>query len=122
MTQFYWFKGQFLNIKDKYKAKKSILQSHLIAHRHNLKDFCSKHTVISDSLDNKVGMLLSNCLYSLMLRSSREDNINQLKCKNKNLSWLISQKPVNRDNYNIAVVNVSSPDLDLSGFLNKFFC
>ena len=33
-----------------------------------------------------------------MLRSSREDNINQLKCKNKKLHRLISQKPVNRDN------------------------
>ena len=49
-------KGQFINKKDKYKARKSILQSHLITHRHNLKDLCSKYTVISDSLKNKVGV------------------------------------------------------------------
>ena len=74
-----------------------------------------QYTVISDSLKNKVGMLLFNCLYSLMLRSSKEDIINQLKCKNKNLRRLISQKPVNRDNYNIAVFNLSSYKLDVSG-------
>ena len=50
-----------------------------------------------------------------MLRSSREDNINQLKCKNENLRRLISQEPVNRDNYNITVVNLSSYVLDVSG-------
>ena len=50
-----------------------------------------------------------------MLRSSREDNINQLKCKNENLCRLISQEPVNRDNYNITVVNLSSYVLDVSG-------
>ena len=60
-------------------------------------------------------MLLFNCLYSLMLRSSKEDIINQLKCKNKNLRRLISQKPVNRDNYNIAFVSLSSYKLDVSG-------
>ena len=108
-------KGQFFNMKDKYKAEKSILQPHLTTYRHNLKDLCSKYTVISDSLKNKVGMLLFNCLYSLMLRSSKEDIINQLKCKNKNLRRLISQKPVNRDNYNIAVFNLSSYKLDVSG-------
>ena len=82
-------KGQFVNMKDKYKAEKSILQSHLTAHKHNLKDLCIKHTVFSESLKNKVGMVLFNCIYSLMLRSSREDNINQLKCKNKKLRRLI---------------------------------
>ena len=71
-------KGQFVNKKEKYKAEKSILQSPLTIHRHNLKDLCSRYTVISYSLKNKVGMLLFNCLYSLMLKSSREDNINQL--------------------------------------------
>ena len=51
-----------------------------------------------------------------MLRSWREDNINQLKCKNNKLRRLISQKPVNRDNYNVpVVVNVSSYELDVSG-------
>ena len=50
-----------------------------------------------------------------MLKSSREDNINQLKCKNKKLRRLISQKPINRDNYNIPVVNFSSHELDVSG-------
>ena len=60
-------------------------------------------------------MLLFNCLCSLMLRSSQEDNINQLKCKNKKLYRLISQKPVNRDNYNIPVINLSSHELDVSG-------
>ena len=50
-----------------------------------------------------------------MLRSSREDSINQLKCKNKKLRRLISQKPVNRDNYNVPVVNLSSYELDVSG-------
>ena len=49
-------KGQFINMKDKYKAEKSILQSHLTAYRHNLKDLCSKYTI--KSLKNKVGMLL----------------------------------------------------------------
>ena len=39
------------------------------------KDLCSKNSVISDSLKNKVGVLLFNCLYSLMLRLSQEDNI-----------------------------------------------
>ena len=63
-------KGQFINKKDKYKAEKSILRSHLTAHRHNLKDLCSRYSVISDSLKNKVGMILFNCLYSLMLKSS----------------------------------------------------
>ena len=78
MPTFAKVKGQFVNMKDKYKAEKSMLQSHLTAQRHNLKDLCSKYTVILDSLKNKVGMLLFNCLCSLMLRSSREDNINQL--------------------------------------------
>ena len=50
-----------------------------------------------------------------MLRSSREDNINQLKCKNKKLRRLISEKLVNRDNYNIPVLNLSSYELDVSG-------
>ena len=45
-------KGQFFNMKDNYKAEKSILQPHLTTHRHNLKDLCSRYTVISDSLDN----------------------------------------------------------------------
>ena len=81
--------GQFVYIKDKYKAEKIILQSHLTVHKHNLKNLCVKYTVISDSLKNKVGMLLFNFLYSLMLRSSREDNMNQLKCKNKELRRLI---------------------------------
>ena len=71
------------NMKNKYKAEKSILLSDLTAHKHSLKDLCFKYTVISDSLKNKEGMLLFNCLYSLMLRSSTQDNINQLKCKNK---------------------------------------
>ena len=31
-------KGHFVNMKDKYKAGKSILQSHLTAYKHNLKD------------------------------------------------------------------------------------
>ena len=77
-------------MKDKYKTEKSILQSHLTAHRHNLMNLCSKYTI--KSLKNKVGMLLFNCLCSSMLRSSQEDNINQLKCKNKKLRRLISQK------------------------------
>ena len=67
-------------MKDKYKAENSILQSHLTTHKHDLKDLCIKYTVISDSFKNVVGMLRFNCLYSLMLRSSRKDNINQLKC------------------------------------------
>ena len=50
-----------------------------------------------------------------MLRSSREDNINQLKCKNKKLRRLISKKPVNGDNYNIPAVNLFSYELDVSG-------
>ena len=50
-----------------------------------------------------------------MLRSSREDNINQLKCKNKKLRRLISKKLVNRDNYIIPVVNISLYELDVSG-------
>ena len=51
-----------------------------------------------------------------MLRSSREDNINQLKCKNKKLRRLISKKLVNRDNYtSIPVVNISLYELDVSG-------
>ena len=108
-------KGQFVNMKDKYKAEKSILQSHVTAHKHTLKDLCIKYTVILDSLKNRVGMLLFNYLYSLMRRSSREDNINQLKCKNKQLRRLISKKLVNRDNYNIPVVNLSSYELDVSG-------
>ena len=53
-------------------------------------------------------MVLFNCIFSLMLRSSREDNINQLKCKNKKLRRLISQKLVSRDNYNVPAVNLSS--------------
>ena len=73
-------KGQFVNMKDKYKAENSILQSHLTTHKHDLKDLCIKYNVISDSFKNIVGMLRFNCLYSLMLRSSRKDNINQLKC------------------------------------------
>ena len=56
-------------------------------------------------------MLLFNCLYYLMLRSSREDNINQLKCKYKKLRRLISQKPIS---YNIPAVNLSSYELDVS--------
>ena len=60
-------------------------------------------------------MLLFNCLYSLMLRSSREDNINQLKCKNKKLRRLITQKQINRDNYNRPVVNLFPHELDVSG-------
>ena len=43
---------------NKYKDEKSILQSHLATERHNLKDLCSKYTVILDSLKNKVGVLL----------------------------------------------------------------
>ena len=50
-----------------------------------------------------------------MLRSSREDNINQLKCKNKKLRRLISKKTVNGDNYNIPAVNLFSYELDVSG-------
>ena len=50
-----------------------------------------------------------------MLRSSWEGNIKQLKCKNKKLRRLMSQKLVNKDNCNIAVVNLSSHDLDVSG-------
>ena len=50
-----------------------------------------------------------------MLRSSREDNMNQLKCKNKKLVRLISQKSINRDNYNIPVVSLRSNELDVSG-------
>ena len=102
-------------MKENYKAEKSILQSHLTAHKHNLKDLCIKYTVISDSLKNKVAMLLFNCLYSFMLRSSREDNINQSKCKNKKLCRLISKKPVNRDNYNMPVINLSSYELNVRG-------
>ena len=60
-------------------------------------------------------MVLFNCIFSLMLRSSREDNINQLKCKNKKLRRLILQKPVSRGNYNIPVVNLSSCELGVSG-------
>ena len=104
-------KSQFVNTKDKYKAEKSILQSHLTEHKHNL---CIKYTVISDSLKNKVVMLLFNCLYSLILDSSREDNINPLKRKNKKLRRLISQRPVNRDNCNKPVVNLSSYGLHQS--------
>ena len=50
-----------------------------------------------------------------MVRSSRENNINQLKCKDKNLRRLMSQKPINTDNYNIPVVSLSSYELDVSG-------
>ena len=50
-----------------------------------------------------------------MLKSSQEDNINQLKCKNKKLRRLISQKEVKRDNYNISVFNLSSHGLNVSG-------
>ena len=65
-------KGQFVKNKDKYKAGKSILQSYLITHGHNSKDLYSKYTVVSDNLKNKVGVLIFNCLCSLMLWSSRE--------------------------------------------------
>ena len=50
-----------------------------------------------------------------MLKSSREDNINPLKCKHKKLCRLISQKPINREIYNIPVVSLSSHELDVSG-------
>ena len=32
-------KGQFVNMNDKCKVEISILQSHLIAHRHNLRTY-----------------------------------------------------------------------------------
>ena len=51
-------KGQFVKMKDKYKAEKSILQSHLRAHKHNLEGLFIKYIVTSDSLKNKVGMIL----------------------------------------------------------------
>ena len=50
-----------------------------------------------------------------MLKSSGEGNINQLKWKHKKLCRLILQKPINRDNYNIPVVKLSSHKLDVSG-------
>ena len=59
-----------------------------------------------------------------MLRSSRENNINQSKCKKKKLRRLILRKRLNRDNYNLPVVNLISHELDISGLthvLNKSF-
>ena len=50
-----------------------------------------------------------------MLKLSREGNINQLKCKHKKPCRLISQKPIDRDIYNIPVVSLSSNELDVSG-------
>ena len=70
---------------------------------------------ISDRLKNKLGMPLVDSLYSLMFRFSREDNNNQLKYKNKKLHRLILEKPINRDNYKIPVVDLCSHELDVSG-------
>ena len=44
-------------MNDKYKAKDCMLQSHLTAHRHNLKDLISKYTLVSENLKNKVGII-----------------------------------------------------------------
>ena len=103
-------KGQFVKNKDKCKAEESILQSHLITHGHNSKDLYSKYTVVSDNLKNKVGVLFFNC-FLIVTRS----NINQLKCKNKELHRLISQKTIKRGSYNIPAINLPSHELDVSG-------
>ena len=42
-------------------------------------------------------------------------NINQLKCKNKELHRLISQETIKRGSYNIPVINLPSHELDVSG-------
>ena len=106
-------KGQFLNHKDRYRAVKSILNSHLLEHRKNLKKLSYSHLVIRTTLRNKIGVLLYRCIIGVLLKSWRKSNILQLKVKNDKLQRLISQKPFKRNDYNILVVNVSSEELDV---------
>ena len=106
-------KGQFLNHKDRYRAVKSILNSHLLEHRKNLKKLSYSDLQIRTTLRNKIGVLLYRCIIEVLLKSLPKSNILQLKVENDNLQRLISQKPFKRNDYNILVVNVSSEELDV---------
>ena len=84
---------QFINHKNRYNAVKSILNSHLLEHRKNLKKLSYSHLHIRITLGDKIGLLLYRWIIEVLLRSLPKSNILQLKCKNKKLHRLISQKP-----------------------------
>ena len=106
-------RGQFINHKDRYNAVKSILNSHLLEHRKNLKKLSYSNLHIRTTLRNKIGLLLYCCIIEVLLKSLRKSNILQLKCKNNKLNRLISQKLFKRNDYNIPVVNLLSKELDV---------
>ena len=101
-------RGQFINHKDRYNSVKSILNSHLLEHRKNLKKLSYSHLHIRTTLRNKIGFLIYRCIIERLLKSLRKNNILQLKCKNNKLHRVISQKAFKRNDYNIPVVNLSS--------------
>ena len=62
-------KRQFINHKDKYSTVKSILSSHLLEHRKNLKKLSYSHLHIRATLRNKIGVLLYRCVIEVLLKS-----------------------------------------------------
>ena len=92
---------------------KSLLNSHLLEHRKNLKNLSYSHLHIRTTLRNKIGLFLYRCSIEVLLKSLLKSNILQLKCKNNKLHRFISQKPFKRNNYNIPVVSLSSEELDV---------
>ena len=52
-------RGQFINHKDRYNAVKSILNSHILEHRKNLKKLSYSHLHIRTILRNKIVLFVN---------------------------------------------------------------
>ena len=104
--------GQFVNTKDKARAKESILKWNLVEHKRNIQILSRNHENFVEQLKHKSGITLFRMLYINILAVLRRSDLDQLKRKNNKLRMLSLKVLKNRDSYQVLVINLSFQVLD----------
>ena len=110
-------KGQFLRTGDKWKAKKSVLVSHLKTHKKSVDNLSIHYDELRNKLKSNIGELLSNFIVVHLNNVLRYINTQQLSFKNKKLFHLKKKiLPINVISCTrVPVINLSDYDFDMEG-------
>ena len=110
-------KGQFLRTGDKWKAKKSVLVSHLKTHKKSVDNLSIHYDELRNKLKSNIGELLSNFIVVHLNNVLRYTNIQQLSIKNKNLFHLKKKiLPINvNSSARVAAISLADYDFDMEG-------
>ena len=99
-----------INKNDKYKAKKSILLSHLNDHVCSLKSFCKKHYSLYTEFKQLTGKFLYLVIINNINALQYKERLVSIKTKNRKLKRLI-QNNTTVSNQKVPITNLSNYEL-----------